>query len=208
MMLSRLSFWIFAVLCLLVALVSYRFLGLGLELAFQSMLGHIADRNLTFLLHISASPIALALGVFQFMPRLRANYPALHRWSGRAYGLAVLIGGLTGLVLSVGVTGRPVAAAGFGLLAMLWVAVTAEAVRLAMTGRIAEHRNFMFRSFALTFAAVTLRLELPIFFIFGEMEYPEASNYVAWLCWVPNLLAAEWIVRRGREQGIAQRMAA
>ena len=59
------------------------------------------------------------------------------------------------------------------------------------------HRCWMIRSYALTFAAVTLRLELPLFFIFGGMEYPVASSYVAWLCWVPNLFIAELYLRRG-----------
>jgi uncharacterized membrane protein len=198
MLISRLSFWLFAALCIVVALVSYRFLVLGFEISFPGLQAHIAYRKLSFLLHILASPVALALGVFQFMPRLRAKRLSLHRWTGRVYGLAVLIGGLSGLALAIGSTERPVAAAGFGILALFWVSITAVAVRMAMTGRVAEHRRWMIRSMALTFAAVTLRLELPLFFIFGGMEYAEASNYVAWLCWVPNLLVAEWIIRHKR----------
>jgi len=65
-------FWFLA---LSVALVSYRFLALGLERAFPVMLGHIAERNLSFILHISASPVALAVGLFQFLPKLRARRP-------------------------------------------------------------------------------------------------------------------------------------
>jgi uncharacterized membrane protein len=195
LLIPRLSFWLFAVLSIIVALVSYRFLVLGFEISFPGLQAHIVDRKLSFLLHIFASPIALALGVFQFVPRLRAKRPSLHRWTGRIYALAVLIGGLSGLALAIGSTERPVAAAGFGILALFWVSTTAVAVRMAMTGRIAEHRRWMIRSMALTFAAVTLRLALPLFFIIGDMEYAEASNYVAWLCWVPNLLLAEWFVR-------------
>ena len=48
---------------------------------------------------------------------------------------------------------------------------------------------------SLTFAAVTLRLYLPFFFANG-FSYTEASVYVAWMCWVPNLLAVEWWLRR------------
>jgi len=192
---TKFLFWLTA---LAVAATSYRFLALGLETAFPSMLGHIADRGLVFLLHISASPIALVFGLFQFLPKLRKARPAVHRWSGRIYALAVLVGGLAGLLLSAGSLDRPVAAVGFGMLAVLWLGTTGQAVRLAMAGRIAEHRRWMIRSYALTFAAVTLRLALPFFFFLGGMDYAETSNYVAWLCWVPNLLVAEWYLRRVR----------
>lgn len=185
--------WFFS---LAIALVSYRFLALGLEAAFPSMLGHIASRRLAFVLHISASPIALALGLLQFLPRLRGRYPALHRWTGRIYALAVLVGGAAALVMALGSFDRPVAAIGFGALAVLWLGATGQAIRLAMAGRTPEHRRWMIRSYALTLAAVTLRLELPFFFIFGAMDYAQASNYVAWLCWVPNLIIAELYLRR------------
>lgn len=182
-----------------VALVSLRFLILGLEGAFAGvpeMMEHLEARNLAFILHVSASPVALILGLFQFLPRLRAKNPALHRWSGRLYVALVLIGGSAGLVLVLGMFDRPGAAFGFGLLAILWVGVTAQAIRLAMAGRIAEHRRWMIRSYALTFAAVTLRLELPFFIALGGMDYAEASSYVAWMCWVPNLAFAELYLRR------------
>jgi len=192
---SRIGFFLFWFAALAVALVSYRFLALGLETAFPSMLGHIAGRNFVFLLHISASPIALILGLFQFQTRLRKTHPVLHRWSGRVYGLAVLTGGIAGLVLALGSFDRPIAALGFGTLAILWLGATAQAIRLAMTGRIAEHRRWMIRSFALTFAAVTLRLALPFFFILGGMDYAEASNFVGWICWIPNLIIAELYLR-------------
>ncbi|NOX83924.1 MAG: DUF2306 domain-containing protein, partial [Alphaproteobacteria bacterium] len=91
--------WFFS---LAIALVSYRFVALGLEPAFPDMLGHITARRLAFVLHISASPIALALGLLQFLPRLRGRYRALHRWTGRIYVLAVLVGGVAALVMALG----------------------------------------------------------------------------------------------------------
>ena len=181
-----------------VALVSLRFVLLGLEAAFPDtvMLAHITERNQAFVLHIVASPLALIVGLFQFLPNLRARRPALHRWSGRLYVLAVFTGGLSGLILAFGMADRPVAALGFGLLAVLWLGVTLRGVRLAMAGEQLAHRRWMFRSYALSFAAVTLRLELPLFFIFTDLDYAAASAYVAWLCWVPNLIFAQWWLNR------------
>ncbi|MEZ5660921.1 MAG: DUF2306 domain-containing protein [Burkholderiaceae bacterium] len=184
-----------AVSSVLVALVSYRFLFLGLAPAFQELTAQISAAPLAFLIHVAASPIALAVGAIQFFPAMRARRPALHRWLGRVYGLAILAGGLAGLVMAPTSVGGPVAGWGFGLLAVIWVAVTAQAVRLAMAGRFAEHRRWMIRSYALTFAAVTLRLYLPLFFANGY-DYAQASVWLAWLAWIPNLLAVEWWLRR------------
>jgi uncharacterized membrane protein len=183
------------IISLAIALMSFRFMALGLEEAFPGMSGHIKDRNLAFLLHVSASPVALALGLFQFLPGLRARRPGLHRWTGRIYVLAVFVGGLAGFVVAMGSFDRPVAAVGFGGLAVFWLGTTARAIYLAMTGQIEAHQRWMIRSYALTLAAVTLRLALPLFIIVGEMEYAEASIYIAWQCWVPNLIIAEWYLR-------------
>jgi len=199
---SRIPIVIMAVLSVLIAVMSYRFAFLTLALSFPEMLGHLEQRPLAFILHISASPIALALGALQFFPRLRSRRPRLHRWVGRIYGVAILVGGASGLVVALGAEGGIAANSGFALLSLLWIGVTANAVRLAMAGRISEHRRWMIRSFALTFAGVTLRLYL-LGFMAGGMSYTEASPYLAWMCWVPNLMIAEmivWRVRTGRGQ--------
>lgn len=192
---ARIPILIIAVLSGLVALGTYRFALLGLPLAFPDMVGHLDQRRVAFLLHISAAPVALVLGAVQLFPRLRARKPVLHRWVGRIYAVSILIAGVAGLVVAPGVEGGIVASLGFGVLAVLWLGITANAVRLAMLGRIAEHRRWMYRSFALTFAAVMLRLYL-LGFMAAEFSYTEASVYLAWICWVPNLLFAEWFVRR------------
>jgi len=178
-----------------IALASYRFLPLGLGPAFDEMADHILNRRTAFLIHVILAPIALALGTFQFMPRLRQRYLALHRWSGRIYALACIGGGISGLVMALNAVGGPVAGWGFGLLAVLWIATTAQAVRLAIARDIARHREWMMRSFALTLAAVTLRLQLP-FLLVGGLSYPDASVIVAWSCWVPNILLVQWVLSR------------
>jgi len=152
-------------------------------------------------LHIFAAALALALGPFQFSARLRSAYPALHRWSGRIYlGVGVLLGGLAGLFVAFNAFGGPAARAGFVCLAVAWLFTGFEAYRAIRARDVARHRRWMVRNFALTFAAVTLRLWLPGLVISGvsmDVAYP----MVAWLCWVPNLIVAEWLFNaqsRGR----------
>jgi uncharacterized membrane protein len=181
----------------LVTLASWRFVALDLVTAYQGMEAHILDRRLAFLAHIVAAPVALAVGAVQFLPRLRARRPGLHRWLGRLYALAIVVGGVSGLRLALDAAGGPIAGWGFGLLAPFWLAATAQAIRHAIARRIARHRVWMIRSFALTFAAVMLRLQMPGLLALG-MDYPEASQILAWSCRVPNLLIAEWLVRPAR----------
>jgi uncharacterized membrane protein len=188
----RLSlFW---VLCFGIALVSWRFIPLGVEAAMGFVVYHADLRPLAFFSHVGLAPLALMLMPFQLLPRLRARRPAMHRWIGRSYAVLVLLSGLGGLAMAVGTEAGPVAATGFALLAVLWLGTTATGVWKARVGDIAEHRLWMIRSAALIFAGVTLRLELPLLIASG-LEFPTAYTIVAWLCWVPNLLVAEWILR-------------
>lgn len=146
--------------------------------------------------HAGLAGVAMALGPFQFLPRLRLRRPRLHRWSGRLYVGACLVGGAAGFLLATGSTAGPIARVGFAALAVAWLITTGNAFRLALAGRYQEHRRWMVRSFALTFAAVTLRLYLPIAPILG-LDFVVAYRAIAWLCWVPNLIFAELYLARG-----------
>jgi len=207
MTLSRISIYLMTLLSVLIALVSYRFLGLGLEAAFSDMMGHIEARRLVFLLHVSFAPLALITGTVQSFPKIRAKRPVLHRWVGRLYGFSVLIAGMSGLIVALGAAGGLSAQLGFAILSVLWLFTTAEGVRYARAHRFTDHRRWMVRSFALTFAAVTLRLYLPFFFANG-FTYTQASNYVAWMCWIPNLIAVELWRRSNRMVDVSDRTSA
>jgi uncharacterized membrane protein len=147
--------------------------------------------------HAGFAATALLLGPTQFLPHLRRAWPRLHRWMGRTYVFACLTGGAAGLILATGTTAGPIASAGFGLLAITWLAVTAQAWRLAMGRRFDEHRRWMFRSFALTLAAVTLRIYLPLVAV-SQLPFLESYRAISFLCWVPNLVLAELYLMRGR----------
>jgi uncharacterized membrane protein len=141
-------------------------------------------------IHAAAAATALLVGAFQLLPRVRARLPRLHRWNGRLYVLACAIGGVTGLVLALGSTAGPVATAGFGTLGIAWLFATLLAWRRAVQRRFAEHRAWMIRSWALTFAAVTLRLYLPMIPFF-DVSFMDGYRAISFLCWTANLAAAE-----------------
>ncbi|WP_223421695.1 DUF2306 domain-containing protein [Tateyamaria pelophila] len=204
-MAQRFTLYGILTLSILVALGSWRFLGLGFELSFPDFGDHLIARRMAFILHVSVAPLALVLGGFQFLPGLRARRPRLHRWSGRIYAACVLVGGVAGILLAVNASGGVVAGAGFGLLGVFWLGTTGKALLHALKRQIEIHREWMIRSFALTLAGVTLRLYLAGFLVSG-VGYIEASPWLAWFCWVPNAVIAElWIARSRRRRPVPAR---
>lgn len=179
------------------ALVAYGFFPLGAAVH-PFLRPSFEARRVAVYAHVFSALFALALGPFQFAARLRAARPALHRALGRAYlGLGVLAGGLAGLYLSFHAFGGPLSRLGFGALALAWLYTGARAFAAIRARRIADHRRWMVRNFALTFAAVTLRLWIPLSFLAGA-PFERAYPVIAWACWVPNLLVAELALRRAR----------
>ena len=183
-----------------VAVYSYRYLAPN-----PPMMGDDIAANLFrkpwLLVHATLAATALLVGPFQFLKGLRARSPKTHRITGRIYVAACLGAALAGLVLAAGTDAGPIAQWGFGTLSVLWFWITANALRLAMARRIAEHRRWMIRSFALTFAAVTLRLYLPIPPMFLHMSFIEGYRAISWISWTSNLAVAEiflaWPLLRG-----------
>ena len=148
-----------------------------------------------FYLHTTGGGLALLLGSVQFFPKLRNQYLTIHRNIGKGYVVACLIGGTSGLVLAVLANGGWIAKTGFTMLAVFWLYSTYQAYSAIRRKAIESHQIWMLRSFALTFAAVSLRLEIPLYLMLG-MEFLDAYRLVSWSCWVLNLLVAEWLVRR------------
>jgi uncharacterized membrane protein len=195
---ANLVFWI------LLAVLSFTVAGYALSIVLQLQSSPLAAQLVAAQpwlapLHFGAGGVALAVGVLQFITRLRLQRPAIHRWLGRIYVLAVLGSGSAGLVMATQTEAGRVAAAGFAALAVVWLWSTLQAYRAIRARQVARHRVWMLRSFALTLAAVTLRLYLPASQLAG-WSFTSAYPVIAWLCWVPNLALAELLVRRSSPQ--------
>ena len=190
--------WLLALVTVLsaaVALVSYRYFSPSMSP--PDIINANAFREPWLIVHVAAAATALLLGPAQFFPRLRARYLPLHRWTGRVYVLGCAVGGVSGLVLAFGASTGIVSTAGFGLLSAVWLVSTWMAWRRAVQRRLPDHRAWVIRSFALTLAAVTLRIYLPLA---GLLPIPSDVSYraISFLCWVPNLVLSEVYLRRRR----------
>jgi uncharacterized membrane protein len=113
----------------------------------------IADRHL-LIPHTISGTFALLAGPLQFSTRFRQRHLQWHRVIGRLYAVAVFVGSFTGIALAAGRPGLP----GTSMQAAAWMVCTAVAVIAARNGQIAVHRQWMARSYAVTFTFVSSRV--------------------------------------------------
>jgi uncharacterized membrane protein len=150
-----------------------------------------------FYAHIAGGGVALLLSVVQLSARVRARVPRLHRVSGRLVLVGILVGGTAGLVLAPFNLAGPIGVPGFGSLAVLWLTFAILGFRAIRRGDVTVHRQWMLRTFALTYAAVTLRLWLAVLVPLTG-EFHTAYVIVPFLAWVPNLVVVELLIRSVR----------
>ena len=148
------------------------------------------ERRLALSVHALGGAIALLAGPLQFVPRFREASWNRHRLLGWTYGGAVLLGWCASLWIAPHSQTGWIASSGFLTLGVAWIVATGLAVRFILRGDAIRHRRWMIRSYALTAAAITLRLYLPLIFVF-HWSFSIAYPAIAWLCWIPNALAVE-----------------
>ncbi len=188
------GWWLMTIMAIGVA--GYGAVAMILSLSGQlpSMTHHFPDRSIAAAVHFGVGGFVLLIGPFQFLPRLRARRPTLHRWTGRFYVAGCLASAVAALVLAPSAITGTVAQTGFTLLALFWIITTSTAFVKALQRKFAEHRRWMVRSYALTLAAVTLRIYLPSSLAF-DVPFETAYPIIAFACWVPNAIVAEWMLR-------------
>lgn len=113
----------------------------------------IADRHL-LIPHTICGVTALLAGPVQFSSRVRRDHPKFHRALGRIYAIAVFIGAFTGIALAAGRPGLP----GTSMQAAAWIVCTTAALITARNRQIIQHRQWMARSYAVTFTFVSSRV--------------------------------------------------
>jgi len=113
----------------------------------------IADRGL-LIPHTVAGTLALVIGPLNFSSRLRQRRLRLHRILGRVYVVSVFVGSFTGIALAAGRPGLP----GTSMQAAAWLVCTTAALIAARNRQITQHRQWMARSYAVTFTFVSSRV--------------------------------------------------
>lgn len=146
--------------------------------------------------HIIAGLLAAILGPLQFWPKIRRDYLPFHRIAGRLYVVAVLAASIASLGLSFRLSVNNAAYAG-GLigLAGAWILTTGLAFVAIRRKNLTQHKQWMIRSYVVTFAFVTFRLLDDTLSHRGLVPEHEFYSILAWACWAVPLLLTEAILQ-------------
>lgn len=146
------------------------------------------------MLHITSGALALLIGPLQFSEQLRRRSLWAHRISGRVYVAAILIACTCAIRLAVGTSFERGFGFGLGTLAVVWGSATLMGFSTARQGQIAVHKEWMVRSYVLTFAFVTFRL-LTYSPLLAWLPDSEREITGTWLCWSIPLFVTDIVLQ-------------
>jgi uncharacterized membrane protein len=146
--------------------------------------------------HLVGGLLAAVLGPLQFWPKIRRDYLPFHRIAGRIYVVAVLGGSIAslGMSLRLGVNNAAYAGGLIGL-AVAWLVTTGMAFVAIRRKHLIQHKQWMIRSYVVTFAFVTFRLLDDALSHRGLVPEHEFYSLLAWASWTMPLLFAEALIQ-------------
>jgi len=166
---------------------------------------------IAFYTHISSSVLVLAAGLTQFSKTLMFKYPKWHRNIGKFYVFTVLfLSGPSGLLMAFYGSGGAAAQWAFVLQALIWWFFTYMAYTTILKKDFVQHGQYMMRSYAMAFSAITLRAGTYLVSLFkfqygihcpdeawNMLCYPNFYVLEAWLSWVLNIIIIEILIMMG-----------
>ena len=158
---------------------------------------HLFYYRAAFYTHIFTSTIVLFSGLFLFSKWVLKNLPRLHRFFGKLYvGLVLLLSAPSGLIMALHANGGTLAKIAFVLLTFLWWWFTYLGYITARRKDFNAHKNWMARSYALTFSAITLRFSQMLLGMYFLLDPVFQYVLISWTSWIINLAVAELIIRK------------
>ena len=149
--------------------------------------------------HIAGGGIAALVGIVQLWLGLNGRTGALHRSLGRVYVFAIAVASIGGFYLALTIDPKLFAySAGLFFLACAWVVTTSMALLAIHYRSFEQHREWMIRSYIVTFAFVTFRLVGNLLVDWKIASPGESDNFMAFACWSVPLLLAEPLIQLRR----------
>jgi len=148
-----------------------------------------------FYTHVYSSIFVLLAGFCALF--LKSKKSMWHRYSGRIYVIFTLFfSSLSGIYMGVFANGGLVGKFSFIILGVLWFYTTYRAYQEIRKRNVIKHKHWMWRSYALCFSAVTLRLWKVILVYLFHPNPMDVYQIIAWLGWVPNLILVEYLIKK------------
>ncbi len=161
----------------------------------QDTYGIYWGRRQWVLAHVVAGTAALMLGPIQLWLGLNRRTTVLHRVSGAAYVAGVAVGSVAAVQLALKTDFGWVFGTGLFSMALAWFMTTALATIAVWRKLIVQHREWMIRSYVVTFGFVTFRIVAGILAAAHVGTMPDQLTAASWLCWSVPLLITEAILQ-------------
>ncbi len=182
----------------LAAVVFFAAAGLPYFLSSQYGADIYANRRGWLLLHIAGGAVALLSGPLQLWLGLANRARAWHRRLGITYMTAIVASSIGAFYLAFHTTGGWVFGAGLAALAVAWLTTTGMAYLAIRRLLIEQHKEWMIRSYVVTFGFVFFRIVYPALGAQQIGTLNEQLAVAAWSCWSVPLLVNE-LVLQGRK---------
>ena len=146
--------------------------------------------------HIVGGLTAVTTGLVQLWLGLTNRVAGLHRALGKVYLAGVVVGSVGGYYLSLTIPAHEVAyAAGLFMLSTVWLLTTGVALFAIRRRNLIQHREWMLRSYTVTFAFVTFRLAADVLVRLHFASHDDISTIMAWACWAVPLIVIEALIQ-------------
>ena len=153
------------------------------------------------ILHVALGTMALLTGPVQLWLGFTHRKMTLHRNLGKVYMVAVGLNALVALRLAATPSAGLVFGVGLAALAGVWLLTTGMAYVAIRRRHIAQHREWMIRSYVATFAFVFFRVIVGVMQAAGIGTLVEALGIAAWLCWSVPLVVTEAVLQSRKAVG-------
>ena len=190
----------------LVALGFFVSVALPYLLLDPSVMARYEPRRAWLLVHVAAGGAALLAGPVQLWLGVSGRATHVHRRLGLAYVMAVATGSIAAFYLAAHTTLGWGFGAGITGLGIAWVATTALAIAAIHRGLVDQHREWMVRSYVVTFAFVTFRALFKLLQAAHVGTLAEQLAMASWFCWAVPLLIVEIVIHGRRIFGARSRV--
>lgn len=163
----------------------------------EDIYGRFWDAKWSLIGHVTGGLLALIIGPFQFWKGFRSKYLSTHRIMGRVYLISILVGSLSATLLAwtTAVAIHWTWAVSLQALGFAWFVTALMAYITIRKKRIQQHKEWMIRSYVVTFGFVIFRFlnEMPALRELGN--FVERGPTLGWMSWTITLLLTEVVLQ-------------
>jgi len=180
--------------------ITFEYIPLKTDVSFlmikQTEVGQRPEYLYFFYIHVYTSIFVLLSG---FLAILRKDFglKSFHKNAGKIYIFLILfLAAPSGIYMGIFANGGVYSKISFVILGGFWWYSTFKAYQLARHKDFKEHKQWMWRSFALTVSAITLRMWKVIIVYLFHPNPMDVYQIIAWMGWIPNIILIEYLITK------------